>query len=296
MLKCPFCHFDNEDGALFCEQCKSDLAGAVAAPVAHAEAIPVEAIPTAAPIVAEAIAEPLPGQPYEAIPLAADETIPLATAEPLPAFPLEEPTLPAEAYPVAEAQPVAPTPAAPVAPTPAATPAAAPAAAPAPAAPAAAAPAPAPAAAAPAAPASPTLPAGGIPAPAVAPSAPAAPAPAAPAAAPAALPANAQPRLLVLRGQKRNVEYPVYEGLNFIGRADEKPVDIDLEDQEPPDRIWCSRQHACLSFENNELALEDLNSANGTYVNRTRIYPGQKRQLVPNDIIQIGNVQLKVVV
>jgi hypothetical protein len=27
MIKCPFCHFDNEDGALFCEQCKSDLAG-----------------------------------------------------------------------------------------------------------------------------------------------------------------------------------------------------------------------------------------------------------------------------
>jgi len=30
--------------------------------------------------------------------------------------------------------------------------------------------------------------------------------------------------------------------MNFIGRADEKPVDIDLEDQEPPDRVWCSRQ------------------------------------------------------
>jgi pSer/pThr/pTyr-binding forkhead associated (FHA) protein len=131
----------------------------------------------------------------------------------------------------------------------------------------------------------------------------AAPAAATPAATPApappvgaVLPAGAQPRLLVLRGQKRNVEYPIYEGLNFIGRADEKPVDIDLEDQEPPDRIWCSRQHACLSFENNEMFLEDLNSANGTYVNRTRIYPGQKRQLAPNDIIQIGNVQLKVVV
>jgi hypothetical protein len=27
MLKCPFCHYDNEEGALFCEQCKSDLSG-----------------------------------------------------------------------------------------------------------------------------------------------------------------------------------------------------------------------------------------------------------------------------
>ena len=113
---------------------------------------------------------------------------------------------------------------------------------------------------------------------------------------PAASAAGAQPRLLVLRGQKRNVEYPIYEGLNFIGRADEKPVDIDLEDQEPPDRVWCSRQHACISFEDDELTIEDLNSANGTYVNRTRIYPGQKQPLAVNDIIQIGNVQMKVIV
>ena len=27
MVKCPFCSYANEDGALFCEQCKSDLAG-----------------------------------------------------------------------------------------------------------------------------------------------------------------------------------------------------------------------------------------------------------------------------
>jgi pSer/pThr/pTyr-binding forkhead associated (FHA) protein len=117
-----------------------------------------------------------------------------------------------------------------------------------------------------------------------------------PPAAAVALPPGAQPRLLVLRGLKRNVEYPIYEGLNFIGRADEKPVDIDLEDQEPPDRIWCSRQHACISFEADALAIEDLNSSNGTYVNRNRIYPGQKRPLAPNDIVQIGNVQLKVLV
>ena len=104
----------------------------------------------------------------------------------------------------------------------------------------------------------------------------------------------AQPRLLVLRGQKRNVEYPLYEGLNFLGRADEKPVDIDLEDQEPPDRVWTSRQHACISIEENQMFIEDLNSANGTYVNRTRVYPGQKRPLGVNDVIQIGTVQLKV--
>ena len=108
--------------------------------------------------------------------------------------------------------------------------------------------------------------------------------------------ATVQPRLVVLRGQKRNVEYPIYEGLNFIGRADEKPVDIDLDDQEPPDRVWASRQHALVTFEEGKLVVEDLNSANGTFVNRARVYPGQKQGLKPNDVIQIGTVQMNVTV
>jgi hypothetical protein len=228
MTKCPFCHFENEEGSLFCEQCKSDLGSAVATaapamPVAHAEAFEE--------------AHPVDTLPQEAIPVAAPEPAP--EAHPV-----------AEAVPVvaaADIQPVVPTP---VPPTASGT----------------APPAPAPVAEPPTA-----HPAGGaetFPAP------------------PAGFPADAQPRLLVLRGQKRNVEYPIYDGLNFIGRADE----------EPPDRIWCSRQHACISFENAQMAIEDLNSSNGTFVNRTRIYPGQKRPLTVNDIIQIGNVQLKVIV
>ena len=116
----------------------------------------------------------------------------------------------------------------------------------------------------------------------------------APTPAAAKLPEGAQPKLVVIRGQKINYEFPIYPELNFIGRADEKPVDIDLEDQEPPDRVWCSRQHALITFEEGVITIEDLNSANGTYVNRARVYPGQKRQLNVNDVIQIGNVQLKV--
>jgi FHA domain len=272
MIKCPFCHFDNEDGALFCEQCKSDLSGVAAAPVmavavpvmAEAEPMMAEAIPVMAeaiPMMAEAIPVMAEAEPMmaEAVPVMAEAVpvMPEISLEPIPVVAeaiLAEPIAPLEAAPAPPPPPVAPPP--PVV-----------AVAPAP-------PAPAP-----------------VPTPA--------PAPAAAAAAPAAggpLPAGSQPRLVVLRGQKRNVEYPVYEGLNFIGRADDKPVDIDLEDQEPPDRVWCSRQHACISFEADVLAIEDLNSANGTYVNRARIYPGQRRTLVPGDIVQIGNVQLKVVV
>jgi FHA domain len=251
MVQCPFCHYNNEDGALFCEQCKSDLANvassndppiAQAMPVeaapAFAEAIPVEAIPLGAlPLAAEAL-------PMEAIPMAA-EALPME-ATPVEAVPVEAPTpfafeaRPVEAVSAAPPPPVVAAPAAPVV----------------------------------------SL----------------APAPAEAVPAGAGIPPGVEPKLVVLRGQKRNAEYPLFEGPNFVGRADEKPVDVDLEDQEPPDRVWSSRQHACIHFENGQLSIEDLNSSNGTFVNRARIYPGAKKPLNVNDVIQIGNVQLKVVV
>ena len=107
---------------------------------------------------------------------------------------------------------------------------------------------------------------------------------------------GSNPKLVVIRGQKINLEFPIYADLNFIGRADDKPVDIDLEDQEPPDRVWCSRQHAVIHWDDAQgvLTIEDLNSANGTFVNRSRIHPGQKKELFLNDVIQIGTVHLKV--
>jgi len=242
MMKCPFCHFDNEDGALFCEQCKSDLAGVETAVPGHPvvasplPAEPIEPAPLVAPVVEAIVAEAIVGEPI------------VAEAVPIQAIGTSEAVIPH----------VAPMPAEPESPL--APPSEQ---------------APAPPAAAEAAPA---------------------PAPAAPAAPAVALPLGAEPRLVVLRGQKRNVEYPLYEGHNFIGRADEKPVDIDLEDQEPPDRIWSSRQHALITLENSQLSIEDLNSSNGTFVNRSRIYPGQRTPLNVNDVIQIGTVQLKVIV
>jgi hypothetical protein len=241
-MKCPFCHFDNEDGALFCEQCKSDLAGVEAAPPAQsmqpvvAANIPsagMETVPLVTPVMEAVVAEAVVAEGYVA------EVIPI------------EPVIPVESVvPTVEPTPIMLEPAA----------------------------EPAPAAEAPPTVAAPEL----------------STAPAAP--PPSALAPGAEPRLLVLRGQKRNVEYPLYEGHNFIGRADEKPVDIDLEDQEPPDRVWSSRQHALISLENGQLSIEDLNSSNGTFVNRSKIYPAQPVPLKPNDVIQIGTVQLKVIV
>jgi hypothetical protein len=105
-----------------------------------------------------------------------------------------------------------------------------------------------------------------------------------------------RPRLRVIRGLKINAEYPIYDGQNLVGRPDDRPVDIDIEEQEPADRIWSSRQHAIITCENGKLAIEDLNSLNGTFVNRQRVHPGRKRTLLANDVVTIGTIHLKVIV
>lgn len=106
-------------------------------------------------------------------------------------------------------------------------------------------------------------------------------------------PPPARPKLVVLRGMKIGAEYPIYEGRNTVGRFADKPVDIDLVSQESAEQIWCSRQHAAVVFDKENVAVEDLNSLNGTWVNGVRIYAGQPKQLRHGDVVQIGTVQMK---
>lgn len=105
-----------------------------------------------------------------------------------------------------------------------------------------------------------------------------------------------QAKLVVIRGQRINREYPIYEGRNVLGRFADRPVDIDLVAQEAEGQIWSSRQHAAITLDKNGLVVEDLNSLNGTWVNGARLAAGQKRPLRPNDVIQIGTVHLRLVI
>jgi hypothetical protein len=121
-----------------------------------------------------------------------------------------------------------------------------------------------------------------------------------PAPAPFPVPAVAagviRPRLIVQRGPKRSLEYPILRGANYIGRGDDDtPAEIDLTGLEPQDRIWSSARHAVIRFEiDGGLTIEDLNSSNGTFLNRARIWPGRPQPLKVNDLIQIGEaVHLK---
>lgn len=295
MVKCPFCSFSNEDGALFCEQCKSDISNVASAPASaptspptpppprtpEPEPIPAaEVIPTVAmeaspeePVMAAVIEETVA---VEAIALAPmDEVV---AVEPVASEPVVVAPAPA---PVAEVPPPAPVAKAPAPPPPppvAETPAPKPAPPPAPQ-----------PVAAPAKAAAVSTPAAPAPAPA--------PAPAKPAAATGTpIPVGATVKLVVQRGLKVGDEYVLFSGENFVGRADEKPVDVDLTFQEPEDRVWVSRQHALLLYDDStgSLTVEDLNSSNGTFVNRERVYPGQPKQLFVGSTIQIGTVHMKI--
>ncbi len=102
-----------------------------------------------------------------------------------------------------------------------------------------------------------------------------------------------KPKLEVVRGEKIGASFPILEGRNVIGRTLAIPVDIDLTGQETPDRVWSSRQHACCVFDGRSVVLEDLNSLNGTFVNRQRLSPGRQKVLQPGDVVQVGTVQLQ---
>jgi hypothetical protein len=250
MSKCPYCHFENEAGALFCEQCKSDLGWVEPGAVQQA----------GEPVTAAAVSEPVHGEIAES-----------AVAEPVHAAAIVDEPIPAGSIPVADASPVFAL-------------------------------------------AEPVghetvkdetashghesgIMTNGSPEAGVQPgSSPSTLDQVMPPGLAHKIPAGSKPKLIVLRGQRMNAEYQIYEGDNFIGRADDKAVDVDLEDQEPPERIWSSRQHAVVSFEGTALTIEDLNSTNGTYLNRTRIESGKKIPLSLNDVIQIGTVQLRVVI
>lgn len=56
-----------------------------------------------------------------------------------------------------------------------------------------------------------------------------------------------------------------------------------------------SRRHALLRLRGNRLELQDLNSTNGTSINGVRFSPKESHQIRHEDIIQLGQVQIKIV-
>lgn len=111
--------------------------------------------------------------------------------------------------------------------------------------------------------------------------------------APAA-PLTAIPGSLLLRMTNTNLSIPPGKQLVVLGRED--PVsgifpDIDL-DPHGGLEAGVGRQHAQILIQEGLLYLEDLNSVNGTVLNRQRLAPRQPALLKDGDEIRLGKLVL----
>ena len=101
---------------------------------------------------------------------------------------------------------------------------------------------------------------------------------------------------LILLDMDVNAQFPLPADNEItIGRVDPhrgiRP-DIDLSKFDPASRI--SRRHARITSRSGQFYVEDLGSANGTFVNgRTRLKPQEPYPLVNGDVIKFGETTLK---
>src|SRR5207244_9061942 len=89
-----------------------------------------------------------------------------------------------------------------------------------------------------------------------------------------------RPVLIVKTKDKDRGEdsYDLATGATLIGRAPENDI-ILLEES-------VSRRHARIMVDNGACSMEDLGSANGSFVNGERLRPKQPRPLQDNDVIK----------
>lgn len=93
------------------------------------------------------------------------------------------------------------------------------------------------------------------------------------------------PVLILIRGTPQGKKYSLKGQAKFtLGR--DKTADIQLDDAN------ISRQHACISFENDKIYIEDLGSRNGTFLNDEPV-GAAKIELAKEDMIKMGSTVLK---
>ncbi|HVA81266.1 MAG TPA: FHA domain-containing protein, partial [Candidatus Binataceae bacterium] len=96
------------------------------------------------------------------------------------------------------------------------------------------------------------------------------------AAAPSGAPAAFKAKLKVIRGGRKDQEFPLEDGNNLVGRWDPDTgsfPEVDLDADDPEAKI--SRKHALIRIAEGKITVEDIGSLNGTYVNRgARLAPG----------------------
>lgn len=93
--------------------------------------------------------------------------------------------------------------------------------------------------------------------------------------------------LWVTGGRAAGWRFPLTRGVHIVGR--QAPADLLLPDPE------CSGRHAELRCEDGRCTLTDVGSTNGTYVDGTRLPPGEAHPQEPGDRVRIGSTLLEVV-
>ena len=101
-------------------------------------------------------------------------------------------------------------------------------------------------------------------------------------------------RLVVMRGDTKGKSFWIEEGENLIGRWDPEAgafPDIDLDAEDVDAKV--SRKHAVLERRGTQFWITDLDSRNGTFLNRgARLMPSQKQEIKIGDEIIIGKTFL----
>jgi hypothetical protein len=102
---------------------------------------------------------------------------------------------------------------------------------------------------------------------------------------------------IALRVAGNNVGIPLFGQQEYIlGRAEKGQAvipDIDLNRFGAHEK-GVSRLHCHLRFEGDSLLAVDLGSANGTFINDTRVLPDHPASLSDGDILRLGNLVIEI--
>src|SRR5262245_47812752 len=91
-------------------------------------------------------------------------------------------------------------------------------------------------------------------------------------------------RLVIKRGPDAGRQFPLAPDCTLVGRQPDAAIYL------PPKAV--SRQHAHILCEDGQFFVEDLESANGTFLNGKRLAPHMRVPLTDKDHLQIGPYEM----
>jgi hypothetical protein len=108
-----------------------------------------------------------------------------------------------------------------------------------------------------------------------------------------ALPEGAKVKLSVTKGLRVGKNYALKEGVTYIGRKGQHAVDVDLTEQECPDKAVAVNRFALIWLDKNGLGIADT-GRRVTRINGTLVPSGKRQPLKADDTLQFGNTVLQV--